>query len=100
MQTFDTVTEAVKSLREQGYTLDFNLAFDSVKCVQQDICLLPHHFVITASYRFEGDTNPSDEDIVYAIESTDGSIRGILTAAYGTYADSVSTDMLQKLSTH
>ena len=51
-------------------------------------------------HRFEGATNPEDEDIVYAIESKDGNIKGSMTASYGAYADGISSDMIQKLSMH
>lgn len=34
--------------------------------------LNPDKFEITQMYRFEGDTNPEDEAVVYAIESQDG----------------------------
>jgi len=38
--------------------------------------------------------------VVYAIESKDGKIKGTLTSAYGMYAESASTEILQKLSFH
>lgn len=37
-------------------------------------------------YRFEGNSNPDDMSILYAIETIDGR-RGVLIDAYGTYAD-------------
>ena len=61
MQSFDTV-EAIAALRLQGYTTDFNLAFDKLICSKGQICLEPGDFEIISAYRFEGDTNPSDED--------------------------------------
>jgi hypothetical protein len=100
MHTYDTVVAALRGLKERGYTLDFNLAFDKLICHENDICLNPSEFEITEVYRFEGDSNPSDEDVVYAIESKDGKIKGALTAAFGTYADTVSNDMVKKLAMH
>jgi hypothetical protein len=38
--------------------------------------------------------------VVYAIASQDGQYKGVLTSAYGMYADTVSTEMLQKLTIH
>jgi hypothetical protein len=52
------------------------------------------------TYRFEGDTNPSDEDIVYAIAAKDGGHKGVLTSAYGMYADGISAALQQKLTIH
>lgn len=75
MENYDTVVDALKGLKAKGYTLDFNLAFDKITCHQNDICLNPDEFEITEVYRFEGATNPADEDVVYAGQSRDGQIR-------------------------
>lgn len=100
MQTYDTVTSALTGLKTKGYTLDFNISFDNIKCEEHNLCLNPNEFEIVEVYRFEGDTNPSDEDVVYAVESKDGKIKGTITSAFGTYADSISNEMIQKLSMH
>jgi hypothetical protein len=100
MHSYDTVTAALKDLKARGFTVDFNLAFDKIVCSNNDICLNPGEFEITEVYRFEGDTNPSDEDVVYAIESKDGKVKGSMSSAFGTYAETISNDMIQKLSMH
>jgi hypothetical protein len=100
MQSYETVTEALKDLKGKGYSVDFNIAFDKIICSNKQICLNPDEFEITATYRFEGETNPSDEDVVYVIESKDGKVKGSMTSAYGMYAETVSTNMLKKLSMH
>lgn len=100
METYDTVTAALSGLKAKGYTLDFNIAFDKIICSDGVVCLDPHQFEITQTFRFEGDTNPSDEDVVYVVESIDKKIKGTLTSAYGMYADNISTEMLSKLSMH
>lgn len=100
MENYDTVVAALAGLKAKGYTLDFNIAFDKIICNENGLCLNPSEFKIMETYRFEGDTNPDDEDIVYAIESKDGKVKGSMTSAYGVYADSISNEMIQKLSTH
>lgn len=100
MYTYDTVVAAINGLRERGYKTDFNLAFDKIICNETNICLNPSEFEIVEVYRFEGDTNPSDEDVVYAVESKDGKMKGVLTGAYGIYADASSDEMLGKLAMH
>ena len=107
MNSTDTVTDALKELKRRGYTVDFNIAFDKIICFDNKICLNPHEFEIVEVFRFEGDSNPSDEDVVYAIESKDarpdgsfgqGKIKGTMTSAYGMYAETASADMIKKLS--
>lgn len=100
MESFETVVEAINTLKSKGYTRDFNIAFDKITCKETNACLNPSEFEITAVYRFEGDTNPSDEDVVYAVESKDGSMKGIITSAFGVYADTLSDDMIRKLTMH
>lgn len=100
MENYDTVVSALAGLKNRGYTLDFNIAFDKITCSTSGLCLNPDQFEIVAVYRFEGDTNPDDEDVVYAIESKDGTIKGSMTSAYGIYADPISNEMIQKLAMH
>ena len=100
MQNFETVTEALTALKQQGYTTDFNLAFDKIKCADTGLCLLPQQFDIVAHHRFEGNTNPADEDVIYVIEAKDGSMKGTLFSAYGTYSEAASNEMISKLSMH
>lgn len=100
METYDTLTAALTGLKAKGYTLDFNIAFDKLICHENNVCLNPNEFEITEVHRFEGDTNPSDEDVVYAVQSHDQKIKGTLTSAFGLYADDISTEMLQKISMH
>ena len=100
MKNYDTVTEAVKGLKERGYSVDFNIAFDKLVCSDNKICLQPDEFEIKEVHRFEGDSNPDDEDVVYALESKDGKHKGVITSAFGLYADPVSNKIIQKLSMH
>ena len=100
MKSYDTVTEAVKGLKERGYTIDFNIAFDKLMCSENKHCLKPDEFEIVEVHRFEGDSNPDDEDVVYAVESKEGNLKGVITSAFGPYADPVSNQIIQKLSMH
>ena len=100
MHSYETVVAALDDLKVRGYTLNFNIAFDKISCNENDICLDPDEFEIVEVYRFEGDSNPDDEDVLYAVQSKDGSIKGAISSAYGHYADSVSDEIIKKLSIH
>ncbi|SJZ93126.1 hypothetical protein SAMN04488132_106124 [Sediminibacterium ginsengisoli] len=97
---YDTMVDALAGARERGYTTDFNIAFDKLKCSTTGICLSPSQFEIVEFHRFEGFTNPSDSSIVYFVEAKDGNMKGVLVSAYGTYADAASDEMIRKLSMH
>lgn len=91
---YDTVSNAINSLKLQGYTVDFNLEGNYL--VNGGNKISANDFSIVDVYRYEGNTDPSDEAAVYAIESTDGT-KGILVTAYGASADAFTDEMLEKL---
>lgn len=100
MHAYDTVVAALNGLKARGYNINFNIAFDKLMCSENKTCLNPNEFEIVEVHRFEGNTNPGDEDVVYAVESINGNIKGVVTSAYGVYADTASTEMIRKLSMH
>jgi hypothetical protein len=98
--SFDTVTEALLWLNNQGFTKDFNIAEDCILFNNGKQSLSPEEFNIDYYFRFEGDTDPGDEDIVYGISSVKNDIKGVLMSAFGMYADSMSVEMIRKLAVH
>jgi len=96
MEAYSTVSNALDALQKEGYVLDFNLRPDCVECKSLNINLSPDEFVIDKFFRFEGASNPDDNAIVYAISSKNG-LKGTLLDAYGVYADTLSTAMIDKL---
>jgi hypothetical protein len=97
MPAYDTLSEAVNGLRRRGFTLDFNLEENCLICHQDRID--PDDFEIVEFYRFEGNSDPADEAVIYAIESKKGQ-KGVLVSGYGISAEGISADMAQKLQMH
>lgn len=96
-KSFDTLTEAITDLKGRGYIHDFNLHPEWIECPPLNLQLKPAEFHVDEVYRFEGMTNPDDSSILLAIRSSTG-IKGLLVDAYGTYADSLSSEMLKRLT--
>lgn len=94
MISYDTVSEAVNGLKKRGYTTDFNLAENCVVCHTDRFD--PGQFEIVETHRFEGQTDPADEAVVYAISSTSG-MQGVLVTGYGISAEGMSAEMAKKL---
>lgn len=94
MHTYDTVSEAVNGLKSRGFTTDFNLDENCLVCHSDKFN--PDEFQIVEIYRFEGNSDPSDEAIVYGIESKNG-MKGVLVNGYGISSNALSDEMAKKL---
>ena len=101
-KNYDTVTEAMAGLKKLGYTIDFSIVTEKecLICHLTSTVLSPDDFEIDSFYRFEGDSDPGDEMIVYAISSKKNNLKGIVVNAYGIYADNASSAIVKKLNTH
>jgi len=101
-KSYDTVSEAMNDLKELGYTTDFSLLahHDCLVCRRSSLELSPDDFEIDQIHRFEGDSDPGDEMVVYAISSSKNDVKGIVVNAFGIYADNISSVIVKKLNTH
>lgn len=99
MNSYSTLTEAINDLKKRGYERDFNLKENCIECSASGTRLSPDEFEITETYRFEGESDPGDESVLYAIASKDG-MNGILVNAFGPYADTMSDALIAKLRFH
>jgi hypothetical protein len=97
MYTYETVSGAVNGLKSRGYSMDFNLNENCLVCHEDKFD--PEDFEIVEVYRFEGNSDPADEAVVYAIESNKGH-KGVLVNGYGPTSESMSTEMANKLHIH
>lgn len=97
METYSTLSETINQLRKEGYAEDFNLRQNCLACGDGNVQLFTDDFKIDKYYRFEGESNPSDQSILYAISSDKYEIKGILVNAYGIYSEDLTDQMLQKL---
>lgn len=92
----------MSDLKKLGYTTDFSILTDQecLVCHQTSTELSADDFEIDDFYRFEGDSDPGDEMIVYAISSEKFKMKGIVVNAYGIYAENASSAIVKKLNTH
>ncbi|MBU1820444.1 MAG: phosphoribosylpyrophosphate synthetase [Bacteroidetes bacterium] len=99
-EDYGTLSQTINGLKKEGYTLDFNLGKDHLICHQTSTTLSPDDFEIDKAYRFEGESNPDDQSILYAISSPRFGVKGVLVNGYGISADEESAVMMAKLRTH
>lgn len=99
MKNYESLADALNDLRKRGYEADFATETVCLYCGDLDIRLDPEDFHVDEVYRFEGDSNPADNSILYVISSSTG-VKGTLVDSYGAYADSLNFEMTQKLQDH
>lgn len=93
-----TLTDKLNELRKEGYVEDFNLQQNSLECGKDQIKISPDDFKVDRIFRFEGDSNPSDSSILYAISSERNQVKGVLVNAYGIYSESLTDELVKKLT--
>ena len=90
MYHYATVSKALDQLNEKGFTFDFNLNSDMIK-------KNPAKFEIVHVYRYEGDSDPGDEAVVYGIKSTSGK-KGVYVSGFSADSDQETAKFLFDLS--
>ncbi|WP_039053080.1 hypothetical protein [Sphingobacterium sp. T2] len=65
-----SVTAALEELKEKGYEKDYNIDFDELFYNADD-------YIIDYLFRYEGQTNPSDESTVYGLRNQRTGEKGV-----------------------
>ncbi|QHS56630.1 phosphoribosylpyrophosphate synthetase [Mucilaginibacter sp. 14171R-50] len=97
---YGTLSQTINGLKAEGYTLDFNVQKDCLICHNTNTQLSPEEFEIDGVFRFEGESDPDDEAVLYAISSTKSDAKGVLVNGYGVSNDDASAALVQKLNRH
>jgi hypothetical protein len=78
--------KCLSKLEAEGYTDQYRVEKGKLHDLTNDKKYKPKDVKAVNFYRFEGNSNPDDMSILYAIETCDGR-RGTLIDAYGFYSD-------------
>ncbi len=97
MEDMTTLSQVMEILKNRGYTIDFNLCSGDPGSPSSVLAANTELFVIDHFYRFEGDTDPEDEAILYAISTIDKSLMGVFVNGYGNSAESGRAELIEKL---
>ncbi len=80
-----TLSQVLEKLRLKKQDNEFRMAMGKF-AAPSGKQYLPAELRIIKTYRFEGDSDPSDSSIIYLIEATDGLI-GYSIDAFGVYSN-------------
>jgi hypothetical protein len=90
--------EVIERLRGEGYTHEFFIVPEGIKCPECDSQVLaPEDVHVDQTERVEGDSNPEEEGIVFAVSDGPCGLRGVLVSAYGPEVDGPRADILRRL---
>jgi len=81
----DTPSDATRRLQADGYGVNWYAAADgTLRCDQLEEVVDPSTVTIDHILRFEGQSDPGDESILFALTSPGGA-RGVYSAPYGAH---------------
>lgn len=86
MPYMNTLTSVVNKAIKDGYTDSMKVTRSGLLDMTKDKTYQPNQIKVVDFYRFEGESDPADNTIMYKIETADGA-KGTLIDAYGPYAD-------------
>ena len=99
MKNYESLVDALVDLRNRGYDSDFEPQSNCLYCNSLDLRLNEAEFQIDEICRFQDDSNPDDDAVVYALTSTTG-VKGTIVDGFGPSAGNISFDLAKRLNNH
>ena len=78
-----TLADTMKELQERGYTESFRAQNARLVATRAGQAFSPDQVKVDEIYRFEGDADPSDMSILFALSVPEAGIRGTWSSAFG-----------------
>jgi hypothetical protein len=91
-----TLSATVDDLARRGFSQHFGVAGGLLRALGSGQAFGPNEVAIREYHRFEGDSDPDEMAIVYAIEAVNGT-RGTLVDAFGVYSSPAISAFLDKV---
>lgn len=89
----DSLVVVLDTLEKLGFNSQFEVNGKNIVSLQTDNIFQSNEVKIVHFYRFEGESNPDDSSIMYALECNSGE-KGTLVDGYGTSADTDTANFM------
>jgi hypothetical protein len=99
MKNYESLVDALDDLRKRGYEANFEPQSNCLYCNNLDLRLYEEEFHVDEVYHFDGNSNPDDSAVVYALTSPTG-VKGTVVDGYGVSPENISFEMAKKLQNH
>ena len=96
MPYMNTLSASMSCEVNNGYIESFKVTQKGLYAISNGRFYRPEQIQSSKFYRFEGESNPDDNAIMYVIEAYDGT-RGTLVDAYGICADSEVSKFMKQV---
>lgn len=96
--SMETLSEAVDRLSNAGYPDDFHAMPDGLRDRETGRIHAPESLVIENVLRFEGESDPADESVVFALSSPTQDLRGTYVVVYGPGIGALDAQMVRRLT--
>ena len=90
------IVSVMSDLTQKGYTTQFKATDKGLCSMTTQKNFKPDQIEIKHFYRFEGESDPNDNSILYAIETKTGE-KGTLLDSYGAYSDPLISGFIKKV---
>ncbi|CDS92517.1 MULTISPECIES: hypothetical protein [Sphingobacterium] len=87
---YDSATVALEKLKEAGYVIDYNIELEP-------LIANPSNYKIDYVYRYEGDSNPDDENTVYGIAEKNSLNKGVFVIGNLSFVEGKIRDVIINL---
>ena len=93
-----TLLTCMNKAKEDGYKESFSVTEQGLTKTDEEGSRFytPEETTIDNFYRFEGESDPDENSILYLIHTTDGE-KGTLLNTYGMYADPLISPFIEKV---
>jgi hypothetical protein len=97
--TMSTISETITELDAEGFCDLFRAEPGVLRALAAGRSFAPESLVVEHVRRFEGESDPGDMAIVFALRSEAGDVRGTFTTEYGPQlADPTAAEMMRRLA--
>jgi hypothetical protein len=97
MDEMETLRDAIARLERAGYMEALRAHPGGFREVGTGRIHPPESMIVDEIVRFEGESDPEDEAVLFALRSHDGSLRATFVATYGPTSDPISAPLIRRL---
>lgn len=92
-----TASEILDQLLREGYVDSFRTSGDLLHVIDKNFDIAPEELEVEKIYRFEGETDLDDEEIIFVLRCPKRNIKGTFLVAFGPKMDHEDSAIVHRL---